>query len=125
MLPSSCGKCGGTSFHTNVKGNNTGLYCDACGSWIKWLSKPDLKAFKAAQGREQVAPVFTKPGVKDMSVRLSEFLAVLNKRIDAEYAKLPSSNEDAIRKNSYCHAVQQDIWALENILNGRDWNAEA
>lgn len=30
-----CRKCGSTSLHTEVKGNNTGLYCDDCGAWNK------------------------------------------------------------------------------------------
>lgn len=28
-----CKKCKSTSLHTEVKGNNTGLYCDDCGAW--------------------------------------------------------------------------------------------
>ena len=28
MYQSCCRKCGSTSLHTEVKGNNTGLYCD-------------------------------------------------------------------------------------------------
>lgn len=30
-----CRKYGSTSLHTEVKGNNTGLYCDDCGAWNK------------------------------------------------------------------------------------------
>lgn len=59
---------------------------------------------------------------KDMITRLKEFVEFLTKKIDTEYRKLSISSEDAIRKNSYCLALQQNIWALENILNGKDWN---
>ena len=30
MYKRYCKKCGSTSLHTEVKGNNTGLYCDDC-----------------------------------------------------------------------------------------------
>lgn len=41
-----CKKCGSISLHTEVKGNNTGLYCDDCGAWVKWLGKDELRAFE-------------------------------------------------------------------------------
>ena len=39
MYKNCCKKCGSASLHTEVKGNNTGLYCDDCGAWVKWLGK--------------------------------------------------------------------------------------
>lgn len=32
MYQNCCRKCGSISLHTEVKGNNTGLYCDDCGA---------------------------------------------------------------------------------------------
>jgi len=49
MYKNCCKKCGGLSLHTEVKGNNIGLYCDDCGAWIKWLSKDELRAFEHSQ----------------------------------------------------------------------------
>ena len=46
MYQNCCKKCGSTSLHTEVKGNNTGLYCDDCGAWVKWLGKDELRAFE-------------------------------------------------------------------------------
>ena len=46
MYQNCCKKCGSIALHTEVKGNNTGLYCDDCGSWIKWLGKDELRAFE-------------------------------------------------------------------------------
>jgi len=46
MYQNCCKKCGSTSLHTEVKGGNTGLYCDDCGAWVKWLSKDELRAFE-------------------------------------------------------------------------------
>lgn len=45
MYQNCCKKCGSTSLHTEAKGNNTGLYCDDCGAWVKWLGKDELRAF--------------------------------------------------------------------------------
>ncbi len=121
MYPSSCPKCGGTAFHTQPKGNNTGLYCTGCGSWIKWLSKADLKAFQLHQSDLVLRP---KSASRDMISRLRRYVNVLNDKVDAEYSKLPLSPEDAIRKNSYCQALQQSIVALSNVLDGREWNED-
>lgn len=49
MYQNCCRKCGSTSLHTEVKGNNTGLYCDDCGAWIKWFGKDELRAFEYSQ----------------------------------------------------------------------------
>ena len=46
MYQNCCKKCGSISLHTEVKGNNTGLYCDDCGAWVKWLGKDELRAFE-------------------------------------------------------------------------------
>ena len=48
MYQNCCKKCGSISLHTEIKGNNTGLYCDDCGAWIKWLGKDELRAFEHA-----------------------------------------------------------------------------
>lgn len=49
MYQNCCKKCGSVSLHTEIKGNNTGLYCDDCGAWVKWLGKDELRAFEHAQ----------------------------------------------------------------------------
>ena len=49
MYQNCCTKCGSIALHTEVKGNNTGLYCDDCGAWIKWLGKDELRAFGHSQ----------------------------------------------------------------------------
>ena len=49
MYQNCCKKCGSVSLHTEVKGNNTGLYCNDCGAWVKWLSKDELRAFQYSQ----------------------------------------------------------------------------
>lgn len=38
-------KCGGREFFTEEHGNQTGLYCSACGKWQKWLKKDEIRLF--------------------------------------------------------------------------------
>lgn len=49
MYQNCCKKCGSVALHTEVKGNNTGLYCDDCGAWVKWLGKDELRSFEHSQ----------------------------------------------------------------------------
>ena len=48
MYQNCCKKCGSIDLHTEVKGSNTGLYCNECGAWVKWLGKDELRAFEYA-----------------------------------------------------------------------------
>ena len=139
MYQNCCKKCGSVLLHIEVKGNNTGLYCDDCGVWQKWLSKDELRAFEYSKEKrisetvennlgniyKPTELVCTEDGYIDRRIiQLKSFIKFLNRKIDSEYEKLPMSNEDAIRKNSYCFALQQNIWALKNILNGKDWDCK-
>lgn len=42
----SCRKCNQTDMFIEIKGNNTGLYCEHCGAWQKWLNKQEIKVFE-------------------------------------------------------------------------------
>lgn len=124
MYQNCCKKCGSISLHTVVKGNNTGLYCDDCGSWIKWLSKDELRAFEHSKGRGK--RVENKPVDEacdvNMRDRLEVFAEYLDKVIDKEFEKEPLSVEDSIRKSSYCLALERDKNAILNILAGRNFD---
>ena len=79
MYQNCCKKCGSVSLHTEVKGNNTGLYCDDCGAWVKWLGKDELRAFEYSQKKK----VNNAPSnSKDITTRLKEFVEFLEKKID-------------------------------------------
>lgn len=106
-----CKKCGCVDLHTEVKGNNTGLYCDECGVWQKWLNKDELRAFTYDNNND-----------KATIERLIKFKEFLNKEIDKQYSKPPISNEDGIRKNTYCYALQKVVYSIENIIENRDFN---
>ena len=119
MYQNCCKKCGSVLLHTEVKGSNTGLYCDDCGAWVKWLGKDELRAFEHSQ-KEKVNN--DPSNGKDIISRLKGFVEFLEKKIDSEYDNLPISKDDAIRKNSYCLALEQDKNAILNILRGHDFN---
>lgn len=54
MYQNCCKKCGSVSLHTEVKGSNTGLYCDNCGAWVKWLGNDELRAFEHSQKENKI-----------------------------------------------------------------------
>ena len=120
MYQNCCKKCGSTSLHTEIKGNNTGLYCDDCGAWITWLGKDELRAFEHSKKENSKNNI--EPDSKDMITRLKEFAEYLDKVIDKEYEKLSISPEDAIRKSSYCLALERDKNAIWNIISGKDFS---
>lgn len=124
MYQNCCKKCGSISLHTEVKGNNTGLYCDDCGSWIKWLPKDELRAFEYSQNRGKRIEIKPVDEICDVNIkeRLEVFVDYLDRIIDKEYENLPISAEDAIRKNSYCLALERDKNAILNILAGRNFD---
>lgn len=131
MYQNCCKKCGSIALHTEVKGNNTGLYCDDCGAWVKWLGKDELRAFEHANKDKCIVRI-PEEGVyltkeqnelfNNMVKNLGDFIQYLDEKIDLEFEKMPISNEDAIRKSAYCLGLQQDKWALENILQGKKWS---
>lgn len=41
----TCNKCGIVKGFIAEKGNQTGLYCNKCGKWIKWLTKDEKRLF--------------------------------------------------------------------------------
>jgi len=146
MYENCCKKCGSISLHTEVKGNNTGLYCDDCGAWQQWMNKNDIRVFEYNKSNkkinyqmrdatpaeresvtEYIESISEPTGInfydnKDMITRLKEFLKFLNEKTASEYKRLPISRMDSIAQNYYCLGLQQSIRALKNILNGKDWN---
>lgn len=125
----TCSKCGSNEFEKKEKGPHVGLYCKKCGTWYHWLSKKELKEFHEPTKEENsvndyVESISHDTGVKftdetTLKKRLQEFIYYLDQTIDKEYDKLPISSEDAIRKSSYCLALERDKNALINILNGK------
>ena len=137
MYKRTCKKCGSTEFYTETKANNTGLYCSNCGAWQTWLGKDLLRAFlhsmreATSEEKESVDKYIdsiSKPtgshfyDEKTIVERLQSFVKGIDQTIDNEYEKLPISTEDAVRKSSYCLALERCKTAISNILNGREFD---
>ena len=45
-MESLCRKCGSTGFYIQQRGMQIGMYCDTCGSWMKWVGKKELPILK-------------------------------------------------------------------------------
>jgi len=57
----NCRKCEGSDMFIKEKGTNTGLYCQNCGAWQKWLGKDEIRAFKyKEQNADKGEPKFNK-----------------------------------------------------------------
>lgn len=124
MYQNCCKKCGSITLYTEEKGNNVGLYCDDCGAWIKWLGKDELRAFNHAKQSQKDEPKSDdnyKKKYWDIVNNLKDFVGFIDQIIDSEMGKLPLSDADAIRKNSYCLALERDKNAILNILQGKDF----
>lgn len=93
MYQNCCKKCGSVSLHTEVKGNNVGLYCDDCGVWIKWLGKDELRAFEYAQSQN-----------KETDIHLTH--EDTNNLLELPYVVLDESDDEELRingKSVCCH----------------------
>ena len=77
----------------------------------------DLDKYKLNKTKTQEAT-----NRKLIEIRLQKFVEFLDNAIDVEMYKEPLSPEDAIRKNSYCLALERDKNSILNIIEGREFN---
>lgn len=126
MYQNCCKKCGSISLHTAVKGNNTGLYCDDCGAFQKWLGKDELRAFEYSQkprGLRSIVSVyddaFTDNALKE---RINRFIDGIDKAIDSIYENPTHEHDQLIYNNAYCFALDKCRVGLQNIIDGREFN---
>lgn len=121
MYQNCCKKCGSIALHTEKKGSQVGLYCDECGAWQKWCSKDEQRAIEHSKSTELTMDQI-KDKHSDLLGRLGRFVQFLDNAIDKEFEKLPLSPEDAIRKSSYCLALERDKNAIISIMNGKEFD---
>lgn len=114
-----CRKCGSTNLYTEVKGNNTGLYCSDCHSWQKWLNKDELKTFKQIESEKSTSDNLKLEFVMD---ELNNLISFLGRKIDEELTREPLSMLDSTAKSATALAYTKDINALTNIVHGKHWN---
>lgn len=127
MYQNCCKKCGSTSLHTEVKGNNTGLYCDDCGAFQKWLGKDELRAFEHAnksRGLRATAKVYDDAFVVDyrISERLNRFIDGIDEAIDSVCDNPMAEHDKLIYNNAYALALVKCKVCVQNIIEGREFN---
>lgn len=88
-----------------------------CGSLQKWLNKNEARLF-SENNKEDEPSIQVDDGLRD---RLEEFVQALDDMIDKEFSKEPISDMDAMRKSSYCLALERDKNSIINILEGRKY----
>ena len=126
MYKHCCKKCGSISLHTEVKGNNTGLYCDDCGAFQKWLGKDELRAFEYAnksRGLRATAEVYDDAFVDyRISERLNRFIDGIDEAIDSVYDNSTAEYDKLIYNNAYVFALEKCKVGIQNIVEGREFN---
>lgn len=141
MKEMKCKKCGNDSYFTQVKGNNMGAYCCKCGAWIKWLNKDERNLQEIADYFSKISSIrhtteiekelvndhvqnISKPtGVKfnDATIieRLERFVDALDEGIDSIY-----EHPMLIINENYAYALEYCKIAIQNIVDGREYNDE-
>ena len=126
MYQNCCKKCGSVSLHTEVKDNNTGLYCDDCGAWIKWLRKDELRAFEYAnksRGLRATAKLYDEAfGNNKVIERLCRFIDGIDEAIDSVYDNPTAEHDKLIYNNAYAFALEKCKTGIQNIIEGREFN---
>lgn len=137
MYQNCCKKCGSISLHTAVKGNNTGLYCDDCGAFQKWLGKDKLRAFvysmrEATKEENEAVDEYIKSISKptgynmydDSTIieRLNRFIDDIDEAIDSVYDNLTAEHDKLIYNNAYAFALEKCKMGVQNIIEGREFN---
>ena len=137
MYQNCCKKCGSISLHTEVRGNNTGLYCDDCGAWVKWLGKDELRAFEYSMREttkeenetiDKYLKSISKPigyNVCDNSTiieRLNRFIDGIDEAIDSVCDNPTAEQDKLIYNNAYAFALEKCKACVQNIIEGREFN---
>lgn len=66
-----CKKCGHERFYREQHGPHTGLYCDKCGTWQKWLTGSEKRLY-GARPEVDLSEVSMLDLVNELKRRLEE-----------------------------------------------------
>ena len=113
-------KCGGKEFFTEEHGNQTGLYCSACGKWQKWLKKDEIRLFNHGMipSPDEATVKYCENDAKvchDVAMQIEEFQnASLLERLKARIAESAIKVSTVKAPHTYMKAV--GTRELEKIL---------
>lgn len=111
MYQTCCKKCGSISLHTEKKENNTGLYCDDCGAWIKWLSKDELRAFEYSQNANREHAI--EDGISNNTMKIF-LLEIPDDNWGQDYAAVVVAR-DELRVEKLARMASGDFRAYKEI----------
>lgn len=99
----TCNKCGIVKGFIEEKGNQTGLYCNKCGKWIKWLTKDEKRLFahnyKSKMTNADRIRSMTDTELAEMLSVVSQHCVVyLSDHIDCRHSRCESSCKSNIKK---------------------------
>ena len=114
-MDNTCKYCGRNQLFIRPSGSNTGLYCQTCGKWQKWMNKNEIRAFNAQNDVLESSDT----AYNDIVERLQEFADRLVKEVDKTLTRTPISDTDAIVKCALAQAYEKDKNAILAIINGK------
>lgn len=100
----SCRRCGSVNFYLKKYGNNTGLHCKDCDSWIAWLSQDEIQTFYDTKGGNKMKHI--RINVQDELKKLLP--ETLEKDLTENETICPVCNGLGIIKRDYRFGVQED-----------------
>jgi uncharacterized Zn finger protein len=65
-----CNKCSSKKLFIQSQGSQTGLYCQSCGKWIKWMSKEEIRIFEYKNSIHDLSNISTEELLKEIKKRV-------------------------------------------------------
>lgn len=109
MIDIYCKKCGSKLLHIEKKGTQSGLYCNNCGAWIKWLNKNEIRKFQYNEKENN--------DIEDDKIK--QIYNYVKKQEDYYYGKV-SSGDNAISDitmSSQAVSFQKVRYFIEQLLD--------
>jgi len=101
-MEKGCRKCGSVDMTSQKQGTNTGLYCNDCGAWQKWLSKDEIrliefqnKTLLGTASNQQLKDKFN-----ELEIAVQPLIEFMNKYYDPmSYAVLTEGRCEILRND--------------------------
>jgi len=94
-----CRKCGGSGVYLQVKGPQVGMYCDCCGSWIKWVSKSEQQIYRVRGTTIYAQGVDVKLKGTNMGVSITEISDNFSMGMENDANPTPFDNSNITANN--------------------------
>lgn len=107
-------KCGSTNVFLENKGSQVGIYCSACGKWIKWATKEEARVIKHNEetiASGSISDYHVSISMADHNERLKADMKAILEDIDLEVDELTShyADRNLITRYQVHKLIQQRI----------------